>query len=241
MILPENLRVTETRPRSSSGKSGFSRERIRPKNTQAGFSLVELIVVLAGILIIVALAIPHMRQTIDNYRLDASRHSVASLLQQTRIQAVRSNTPYYAQFNTGTTPNMVYANAANGAFISGTDSDVTVDGNVVFLDPGGLDHKQLDNAMSSGNTTAVGNIGGSICFHAPRLPCTEQSSTPAICIQSGNAANYFEWFMQSSSNGGWEAVTVTPAGRIKAWRLVSTNGGCGVDPGTGSAYQGCWQ
>jgi prepilin-type N-terminal cleavage/methylation domain-containing protein len=240
MILPEHLSVMETRPLSSCGKNGISRERVRPKNTQAGFSLVEMIVVLALILIIVAVSIPTITQTIYNYRLDAAGHAVASLLQQARIQAVKSNTPYYAQFNTATTPNMVYANASTGAFTSGTDSDVTIANDISFLDPGTIDHKQLDDTLSSGNSSAISNIGGLIGFNARGLPCTEQSSTPAICIQSGNAANYFEWFMQSKSNGGWEAVTVTPAGRIKAWRLVSTNGGCGKDS-SGTAYQGCWQ
>ena|SRR5260221_14709644 len=114
MILPEHLSVMETRPRSSFGKNGISRERVRPKDTQAGFSLVELIVVLALILIIVAVSIPSITQTINNYRLDAAGHAVASLLQQTRIQAVKTNTPYYAQFDTTTTPNMVYANASTG-------------------------------------------------------------------------------------------------------------------------------
>src|SRR5258708_20432763 len=75
MILPEHLSVMETRPRSSPGKNGISRERVRPKNTPAGFSLVELIVVLALILIIVAVSIPSITQTINNYRLDADRKS----------------------------------------------------------------------------------------------------------------------------------------------------------------------
>lgn len=240
MRLPRQVRDLETRSRSCTGKKGVAGECVRPKYKETGFSLVEVIVVMAVILIIVAISIPTIKQTIDNYRLDASGHGVASLLQQTRIQAVKTNTPYYAQFDTTVTPNMAYANATTNAFTSGTDSDVTVQRDVSFLDPGSLDHKQLDDTMSNGNATAVAHVGGLIGFNARGLPCAEQASTPSNCTQSGNAANYFEWFMHSQATDGWEAVTVTPAGRIKAWRLVSRNGGCGKDS-SGTNYQSCWQ
>src|SRR5260370_5902135 len=112
MISPEHVSVMETRPRSCTAKNGIAGECVRPKNTQEGFSLVELIVVLALILIIVAVSIPSITQTINNYRLDAAGHAVASLLQQARIQAVKSNTPDYTQIVTTNPPKNVYCHAS---------------------------------------------------------------------------------------------------------------------------------
>jgi prepilin-type N-terminal cleavage/methylation domain-containing protein len=218
--------------------------RVRPRGQQAGFSMIELVIVLAVILIIIAISVPTMKSTIATYRLDASGHAAASLLQQARIQAVKTNTPYYAQFDTTTTPNMVYANTlyistGTGSTYTAGNSMVTVDGDVSLQTTGLPDHQQLDDLLSNQNTSAVANIGTAIGFNSRGLPCTEPGTNPAVCTQPGNAANYFEWFMQSATTGGWEAVTVTPAGRTKAWRLVSTGGGCG---GNGTVtYTGCWQ
>ncbi len=208
------------------------------KNKNAGFSLVEMVVVAAVILTVIAVSLPIFKQTIDGYRLDASGRSVTSLLQQARIQAARTNQPYYTQIDTSTTPNRAYVNSDKSAFAEGTgEAAVYLDGDVSFQTSGLPDHTQLDALMNSGNAGSVGVISLPIGFNARGLPCTQSGSNVAICIEAGNAANYFEWFMQNQSNGGWEAVTVTPAGRVKAYRLTSTNGGCGGSP----AYTACWQ
>ena len=206
------------------------------RKSQRGFSMIELTIVVAVILIIIAIALPIMGRTIENYRLDASGHSVASLIQQTRILAAKTNTPYYAQYNTAVTPNMIYANTDQSAFAIG-NPDVYLSTNVSFQSSGLPDHSQLDALMSNGNAGAVGTFPTTsapappIGFNARGLPCTQGASV-SICTQSSSAAQYFEWFMQDSATGGWEAVTVTPAGRVKAYRLSGTSG-CG--------YSACWQ
>ena len=58
------------------------------KKSQSGFSMAELLIVVAIILIIAAIAVPNIAQTVANYRLNASGQSVASLLQQARLTAV---------------------------------------------------------------------------------------------------------------------------------------------------------
>src|SRR5258708_9412207 len=108
MRLARQVRDLETRSRSCTGKKGVDGECVRPKYKETGFSLVEVIVVMAVILIIVAISIPTIKQTIDNYRLDASGHGVASLLQQTRIQALKTNHPDYCPFHPPIPPNHAY-------------------------------------------------------------------------------------------------------------------------------------
>ena len=198
--------------------------------------MVEMVVVVACIVIIIAISLPIMGRTIENYRLDASGHSVASALQQARILAAKTNQPYYAQYNTAVTPNMIYINTDQTAFATG-NPNVYLSTNVSFQSTGLPDHAQLDALLSNGNAGAAGiepttsAPAPPIGFNARGLPCTQGASV-TICTQSSSAAQYFEWFMQDSANGGWEAVTVTPAGRIKAYRLADT---------TGCGYSACWQ
>src|SRR5215467_12141341 len=73
--------------------------RIPQMATQKGFSLVELMLVCVVIVILSLLAVPNIMQINANYKLDAAGHSVASLLQQARMQAVKTNQPAYAKYD----------------------------------------------------------------------------------------------------------------------------------------------
>lgn len=195
------------------------------KKREAGFSMVELMIVCVIMVLIASLAIPNIFQTYRNYQLDSAGHSVSSLLQQARMQAVKTNLPAYVNYTT-TVPNMVFITDAPGNAYASSDPDVAVSTAVTFqaVPP---DHAQLDNYLA----TNTPNVGGTIAFNARGLPCTANPLNPAVCNATTSG---FEWFMKS--NGGWEAVTVTPAGRVKSWRISNqTNGNsaCG--------YAACWQ
>jgi prepilin-type N-terminal cleavage/methylation domain-containing protein len=197
------------------------------RSDESGFSMVELMIVCVIMVIISAIAVPNIVMMNRNYKLDAAGHSVASLLQQARMQAVKLNQPQYAQ----------YDGAGVLAFVNDGSSNTYATGNPDVGLPGGIAialaapaqnlHDQLDAYIGLGGTPA--QIGGNIGFNARGLPCNAGVS-PAVCT---SATGGYEWFMQNGQ-GGWEAVTVTPSGRIKSWRLTqATNGTCG--------YAACWQ
>jgi prepilin-type N-terminal cleavage/methylation domain-containing protein len=189
------------------------------KKRESGFSLVELVIVVAISLIVTAMAAPSVRQVLDNYRLNASGHDVASVLQQARMAAVQSNQPYYVQFNVGAPPNIVTALPAsrfNPPTVAPGDPTAVTAGNVAFQPPAaaGLNTLTLDTAV--GGPPPALQINGLIGFSARGIPCV-QGASPWVCTAAGVG---FEWFVQSSSTGAWEAITVTPAGRIRSWRLT---------------------
>ena len=177
---------------------------------ERGFSLVELLVICVLLVIIAAIAVPNMMQIVSNYRLDAAGHSVASLLQQARTQAVQTNVPAYVNFSNGSV-NMAFVtnNPSDTAHTAG-NPDVALSPVISFQPPPSGSTSQLDTYLGGGTP----QVGGTIGFNARGLPCIANSTNPAVC--TANPAG-FEWFMQG--NAGWEAVTVTSAGRIKSWRL----------------------
>ena len=185
------------------------------KKRESGFSMVELVIVVAIILIVTAMAAPSVKQVVDNYRLHASGQGVASVLQQARMAAVQSNQPYYVQYNGCGAPNIICAVPA-GRFLPLTvlpgDPTAITASNVAFQAGAAPNTATLDAVVG-----AAPQVGGVIGFNARGMPCV-QTVGPWVCPPPGTG---FEWFMQSGSTGAWEAITVTPAGRIRSWRMTS--------------------
>ena len=211
-------------------------DRVLGQPRQRGFSLVELMMVCLILVIIAVIAIPNIMRVVNNYRLDAAGHSVASLIQQARLQAVKTNLPAYAQYDTTPTPNMVYVNSNPTLGYVPGNPDVELSAGVAFNAAGTPNHAQLDTYLG-GNGVVIEPMANnivSIAFNARGLPCVP-TGNPQVCSASdGGAPPAFLWLMGGAK--GWEAITVTPAGRVKSWRLASSGaaaGSCG--------FAACWQ
>lgn len=209
------------------------------RERQVGFSLVELMLVVVIIMIISIIAIPQIARINANYKLDASGHAVASLVQQTRLQAVKSNLPAYVQYDTTQNPNVAYVNGdSTQGYVLG-NPDVALGSNVSFQNAGLPDHSQLDTYLGGAGVAIepMTNNIRSIAFNPRGLPCVP-TGNPQVCSPTdGGAPPAFLWLMQNTANGGWEAITVTPAGRVKSWRLVNSSGGATASCG----FAACWQ
>ena len=200
------------------------------RKQERGFTMIELMVVCIVLVIISVIAIPNIAQINANYKLDAAGHSVASLLQQARMQAVKTNVPAYAKFDTASGMSYV-VNDPSSSFTTGIP-DVSVASGLSFQTaiPNSSFHEQLDTYVGA-TAGSPAQIAATIGFNARGLPCIP-GANPVVCPSSTSG---FEWFVQNAS-GGWEAITVTPAGRIKSWRMSRASGGtneCG--------YAACWQ
>ena len=199
--------------------------------------MIELMVVCIVIVIISVIAIPNIAQINANYKLDASGRSVASLIQQARLQAVKTNLPSYVKYDAAPNPNIVYVNANPTLAYTAGNPDVALSSGLVFQ-TAGVDHSQLDNYLGGGGVVIepMANNITSIGFNARGLPCVT-TGNPLVCNAiDGGAPPAFLWLIRNPANA-WEAVTVTPAGRIKSWRLVNSTAGATASCGFGA----CWQ
>jgi prepilin-type N-terminal cleavage/methylation domain-containing protein len=193
------------------------------KKSAHGFSLIELLIVVAIIMLISAMAFPKIQKVQTRYRLDTSGHAVAGLVQQARMQAVRTNQPVYVQFDTtNATAAQVWVNSDKAAYAPG-NTLVTTNGGVILQtgNPNGVALDQLKTYLGQDAGTIVVEASGTpIGFNARGLPCIGLNGIPSVCSQlDAGQIPAFLWLM-SSGQGSWEAVTVTAAGKVKTWQLA---------------------
>src|SRR5260221_5930523 len=132
---------------------------------ESGFSMVELMIVSVVMVVIAGLAVPNIFRTYQNYQLDAAGHSIASLLQQARMQAVKTNLPAYANFTNTASGNIAFVSTDNSTTYAAGEPDVQLSPAVSFQ-TAPPDHAQLDAYLNGGKPQG----GGSSGFYARGLP-----------------------------------------------------------------------
>lgn len=80
---------------------GAMRKRLQPTRSKAGFTLVEVMIVVAMIGVMSALGGPLLSEFFDNLRLKAGARAAADALRIARIEAIRSGVPHLVFFSTG--------------------------------------------------------------------------------------------------------------------------------------------
>jgi len=216
------------------------------KLSTGGFSLVELLVVIAVILIVAAVATPNVVNALRTQRLRGTATDYASLLQRTRIRAVEDNR-FYGQ-RVGNDPNNptaliayidMYPQLGNGtsgqgAYNLGPPSDplISFASDVVQIPAGGVPNTAALAAQVLPAGAPIGLTDAPPFFSARGLPCTPTAgapppscdiNTPAGGPGGGFLPVAYVTYFQSLTSASIEAVTVTPAGRIQHW-LYTGNG-----------------
>ena len=191
--------------------------KARRIRSHRGFSLIELLVVVAIMMAVAAVALPSFLSFISTYKLRSTLQQTSGMLQQMRMQAVRLNKNIKVQTTTMGTQTVGYADVnGNGAWdkntvppepavLFPTDITVTSTGH-----PG--------NATTSLGFTPQTGSGVMPQFNARGLPCVMAGSVCQNFDASGQVG--FVVYVRNQSSGGgvsWGAITITPAGRVRSW------------------------
>jgi prepilin-type N-terminal cleavage/methylation domain-containing protein len=207
--------------------------RLLARPRWAGFSLVELLVVMAIILAISAMAVPQILNQIDIYRLRSASSAVVGVLQSARMQAVKDN-KYYSvrginapatlgQANTpGVFVDSVGAGAAQGSGNNAYDNGETgaAIATRITFDLAGA-HPVLPNALVGVNF-APQLVTTLPSFNSRGLPCV---AAGAVCTGGiAGATTQFAFFLRQTGVTGvhWGAITVTGSGRMRTWTWTGT-------------------
>lgn len=220
--------------RASIRSKGWSTTVMKnmPKNRvskERGFTLIELVVVLAVSLIVAGMAIPNFVNAVRSARLKGSVSNFAGLLQSARIRAVDDDRYYSVYILGGASPEAfvdIYPQLATGASGSGgaqidpKDPVVGINSEVVQKPSGAAPNTAgLQALFLPANATVVlgdGSVAASAITFGPRgLPCSASALTCKTHLPAGDIAYWA--FFQDANSANWGAVTVTPAGRVQRW------------------------
>ena len=215
------------------------KENHRPSRTR-GFSLIELLVVVAIIVVIMAMAIPQALTMVHTFRLHNASTEFTSIVQQARMRSVKDSSFYKVLYINSTPITEAYVDIkGNGSLDTActgtTDCDPVVSWNPEVtlqskgtadssgVDTAGLQTKVLVGSTSTGVTFLDGyDTSHPIIFSPMGIPCVANTAgtvcnTSSTAAAEGGGVVAYWMFLENTTSQKWEAVTVTPAGKIQKW------------------------
>jgi prepilin-type N-terminal cleavage/methylation domain-containing protein len=200
--------------RSATLAAAFSRSRSR------GFSMVELVISLVIVLLLSAVAIPTLMNSLREYQLNDAATRVSDLLKFTRFEAVRKNTQVSFWLQANGASNWIVGVDSNGnGVIDPAERQEVITGFATLLPSGGLPPTTpITTALGVGALTTLSGNTGSVTFDARGAIRT------GVVSGSPLATNVSIIYIGSTTDGvtpdpqyGFRGVVVLPAGGTQVW------------------------
>jgi Tfp pilus assembly protein FimT len=186
-------------------------------------------IVVVIVLIVAGITIPRFSTMIHNARLQGATSDFAGLLQKARIRAVQDDT-YYATYFTTSGPIVVsYVDTKKtGVLDASVDPLISMSSEVTLVAAASAPNTSVLQGLflPTGSALTV-NDGAStnspVVFNSRGLPCTSISvAGGTICSSSSTYTTAYWLFFKNSVTNTWEAVTISPAGRIQKWQVAGS-------------------
>ena len=188
--------------------------------SQSGFTLLELLIVVAIGMIAAAMTMPLFNTAVNQYRLRTSAVDLDGLLQRARSRAVKDNRSYAlqtAQVVQGAfTYTQVYLDLNGNATLDPGEPQIQLQRNVSLVTGGGIPAIPVATpGFTPQATTAQVN------FSARGTPCVLVNGLCISWDSNGAAPNQvgFVYYLRAplSAGNSWSAVSIAPSGRFRAW------------------------
>ncbi len=181
---------------------------MRGNKSQFGYSLLELMVALAMVMVLTTIAVPAVTTAISDAQLRTTASGLAGMLQKARMISASADRAYPLRLSGTST---VYIDLNGNSTL-----DASENVNVLRL-PRGVVFDASAPALNAGFSVSVTGLPG---FDPRGLPCAVSSG--ACTFNQG--AGFVAYLRQDRPFGvtSWAAVSVSPAGRIKTWMWSGT-------------------
>ena len=188
-----------------------------PRN---GFSLVELVLSLAVLLVITTLAVPVVVRSLQTYQLNSTASQLAGMLKFAKFDAIRQNTPVSCQIQQSGANWLVWVDSNGNNQPDGAEPQMVITGGNTLLPASSV---PSTSAISStlgpgGNTLAWTVLSGSnaTVWYDQRGVVVTSVGGPVIgtvsALYLGNP---------NDPNSGYRAIITLPSGAVQVWTASS--------------------
>jgi prepilin-type N-terminal cleavage/methylation domain-containing protein len=188
----------------------------RAKRRHSGFTLLELLIVLAIILVVSAIATPNIMTAIASSQLRSAVNSLSSVAQDARVRSVRGNRFMPVRAVVVDNRIMVYVDANNNGSLDAVERDLAsyLPSNMRLATVGGPALTTMNLGLA---TTPLMNLPA---FNSRGLPCQVSGGT----CNALSGGGYVVYLQQARALGqvGWGALSVNSSGRVRAWTWSGT-------------------
>jgi prepilin-type N-terminal cleavage/methylation domain-containing protein len=180
------------------------------RDSQRGFTLLELLIVVAILILVTTIAIPNVVVALSKSRMRASITSFSGVVQSTRMLAVKENRIMTTRIATQANGLVAYAKLATDTNpLAIHDSQIAMEAPII----------EMATPTGPGAPPAISN--GVLGF-TPETTEPSFNTRGLPCAYSGGACTNkgFIYYFHDSRPGttsGWAAVSISPAGRVKKW------------------------
>ncbi|HET8824891.1 MAG TPA: type II secretion system protein [Terriglobales bacterium] len=204
MLIENKTRFSATRVNSCEGAAMRG-------NYARGFSLIELVIVMAVMLVLAALTTPITLNTMDAYKLRGSMSGVSGLAQRCRLLALQKNTTSHMYFTTSGGAVTMYCKInSDTSGLQTSDPQLSLD---TKFSIGSTPTTALSATTMWGSSGSTFSANSDPYFNSRGLPCSAPSAGAACSTING----YVYYFKYSSHTTRWSAISVSPAARMQNW------------------------
>ncbi len=195
-------------------RAKFVSPRRSPRN---GFSLVELVLSLAVLLVITTLAIPVVVRSLQAYQLNASASQLAGMLKFTKFDAIRQNTKVSCQIAQSGSNWIVWVDSNGNLVRDGAEPEMVITG--------------IDTLLPASSVPDPSPISATLGPGASTLPwmVLSGSNTSITYDQRGvlsfvGAATVYALYLGNANDpsSGYRAIITLPSGAVQVWASSAT-------------------
>lgn len=180
-----------------------------------GFSLHELLIAMAVMLILAAITVPFVMSIVADANLRYAATNLGGLVRSARARASRTNSYYSIQPVTLSSGIPAYYVDRPGVAYADGAPLLPVGQNITAFQGTGSGAPNEATFVSTTLNFTIDPGADNPSFNARGFPCIYAAG---VCTQAGSQG--FVFFLSNSSIAGrtnWAAVAITPSGRVEIW------------------------